>query len=447
MGTQIIAQNGRAKFSQKEVLEDIDFLYQSLIDAHYNINAYVGAEAFKKNYEDVKKAINKDSLSLLEATNWLQKVIAAANNGHTEIDFPGASYGKYAYSGGSVFPLEIAFENNKSLIRKNFSLNPNLKVGMEILSINGLSMKEILERIYDQVSAERNYFKNAKIEMYSFPRFYWQVFGKQDVFEVDIRSGDQLTTCTLSAVNLIEGFETKRKEVLNAQRKLSFFEKAAYLNPGDLSGDEKKYQKFIDSSFSQIKVRNTSNLIVDLRNNKGGNNSFSDYLVAYFADKPFKWASNFTLKTSKFLKEHTRKYSDTSQTYFKEILSHKNGESYAPDLDLEQPQEVSKRFTGKVYVLVNRQSHSQAAVTAAQIQDYGFGTIVGEETAEYPSLYASQFQYQLPNTGIPVKVSKGYIVRVNGSTKQEGVIPDIPIRDHLLDEKDEILDGLLARLN
>lgn len=99
-----------------------------------------------------------------------------------------------------------------------------------------------------------------------------------------------------------------------------------------------------------------------------------------------------------------------------------------------------------MYALVNRQSHSQATVTAAQIQDYGFGTIVGEETGEYASLYASQFQYALPNTGIIVHVSKGKMVRVNGSTKEEGVIPDIYIKDHLLDEKDEILEELLSQI-
>ena len=97
-------------------------------------------------------------------------------------------------------------------------------------------------------------------------------------------------------------------------------------------------------------------------------------------------------------------------------------------------------------MLSNRQSHSQSAVTAAQIQDYGFGIIVGEETGDYPSLYASQFQYTLPTTGIPVKVSKGRIVRVNGSAEEEGVIPDIFIKDYLLDEKDEILEGLLKRI-
>ncbi|SHG28438.1 S41 family peptidase [Flagellimonas flava] len=435
------------QFGQKEILQDLDYLYESLIEAHYDVYAYVTPIDFRSNYQRVRNSITKDSLSLLETTNVFQKVISAVNNGHTEIDFPGASYGAYAHSGGTVFPLEIAFENGKSWVRKNFSDHQEIQVGTEITHINGETMQAILANIYPQVSAERTYFKNAKIEMYSFPRYYWQIFGEQDTFEVDLVLNGTSHKIILNAINLIEGYEMKRNEVLNATMTLRIDDTAAYLNPGNFSGDEARYQRFIDSSFVEIKKNQSKNLIVDLRNNGGGNDSFSDYLVSYLADKPFKWNSSFTLKTSQFLKEHTRKNNDTTQIFFKEILRHDNGEVYDYAFDAYQPQEKEKRFHGKVYVLVNRQSHSQSAVTAAQIQDYNFGTIVGEETGDYPSLYASQFQYALPNTGIPVKVSKGRIVRVNGSTKSEGVIPDIEIQDHLLDEKDEILEGLLDRLN
>jgi C-terminal processing protease CtpA/Prc len=239
----------------------------------------------------------------------------------------------------------------------------------------------------------------------------------------------------------------KRTEVLNAKMTLKFIDKSAYINPGNFSGDEQKYQKFIDSAFVEIKNSNRKNLIIDLRNNAGGYDSFSGYLVSYFADKPFKWNSKFTLKTSQFLKEHTRKHNDTTDAYFQNILTRKNGEIYNYEFDEYQPQSKQMRFNGEVYVLVNRQSHSQSAVTAAQLQDYNFGIIVGEETGDFPTLYASQFQYSLPNTGIVVKVSKGQIVRVNGSEKQEGVIPDIIIKDHLLDDEDEILNGILNKLN
>lgn len=442
-----IAQQSEKKFGRNEIIEDLDYLNNSLKDAHYNLYAYTSEKDFSENYQNVKQSIVKDSVTLLQATTIFQKVISVVNNGHTEIDFPGASYRKYAYSGGTLFPLEIAFENNKSLIRKNFSDNPDIKIGSEIISINGILMKDILAQIYPQVSAERTYFKNAKIEMISFPRLYWQVFGKQDNFQIKIRSNGAVKKHSIKAVNLIEGYEMKRTEVLNSKMELTFFDKSAYLNPGNFSGDEQKYQRFIDSAFVEIKKRNSKNLIIDLRNNAGGNDSFSDYLVSYFADKPFKWNSEFTLKTSQFLKEHTRKNNDTTSAYSQKILTHKDGEIYNFEFEDYQPQPKQKRFTGVVYVLVNRQSHSQSAVTASQIQDYKFGTIVGEETGDFPTLYASQFQYTLPNTGIVVKVSKGQIVRVNGSKKPEGVIPDIMIEDHLLDEEDEILNGLMKKLN
>lgn len=444
---QSLAQSNDSKFTKNEVLEDLDYLYHSLQEAHYNLYAYVSKEEFAANYQTVRAAITQDALNELEVINAFQQLISAANNGHTEISFPINAYRSYAVNGGTLFPLEIAFEDGACLIRKNFSDYPKLPIGAEIISINGLAMNSILARIYPQISAERPYFKNAKIEVYSFPRCYWQVFGQQDHFDIELRDDNQtVQKYSLSAVSLIEGYELKRSEVLNAQMSLRFYDAAAYLNPGNFSGDESNYQSFIDSAFTIINQRQSKNLIIDLRNNQGGDDPFSDYLVAYLADQPFKWHSTFTLKTSAPLKAHTRQHNDTTATYFQNILSHQDGEIYDYTFEPYPPQAENKRFKGQVYVLVNRQSHSQSALTAAQIQDYQWGTIVGEETGDFPTLYASQFQYLLPHTGIPVKVSKGYMVRVNGSEKQEGVIPDIFIRDHLLDENDEILEALLRQL-
>jgi C-terminal processing protease CtpA/Prc len=268
-----------------------------------------------------------------------------------------------------------------------------------------------------------------------------------DDFKVEIRLDGKTNIYHLKAVSLIEDFESKRTEVLNASMKLKFYDRTAYLNPGNFSGDEEKYRKFIDSSFAEIKEKESLRLIIDLRNNGGGDDSFSDYMVSYIADKPFKWCSSFSLRTSSILKERVKQTKDTTSAFWKSVLTHEDGEAYPYSFEPYQPQHERRRFKGEVYVLVNRQSYSQSTVTAAQIQDYNFGTIVGEETGEYPSLYASIFQYALPETGILVNVSKGYLVRVNGNTEERGVVPDVLIKDHLLDEKDEILEGLLKEIN
>lgn len=437
---------GQKKFAKQEVIEDLQFLRESLEEAHYDLYAYITKEAFNKNFEEVKSSINKDSLSTLEVTSLYQAVISKANNGHTEISFPGAVYIDYAYSGGTVFPLELAFENGKAFIRKNWSTNSDLEIGSEIISINNLPMNEVLQKIYPLLSAERRYFKLAKLELLSFPRLYWQAFGEQKNFEVEIEKDGKIETYQINSIRVLEDYEMNRNEIFSSERKLRFLNQSAYLKPGNFGGDEQKYRSFIDSSFVEIKMRNLPNLIIDLRNNLGGDDFFSNYLVSYIADRPFRWNSEFTLKTSAILKNYVRENYDTTEVYWQNVLTHEDGSIYPYEFPQFDPKDAEKRYSGKVYVLVNRQSHSQSAVTAAQIQDYEFATIVGEETGDFPSLYASQYSYALPHTAIEVKISKGYIVRVNGSKKAEGVIPDIYIKDHLLDEDDEILDGLIRHI-
>lgn len=434
---------GQAYFTKKEVIEDLEYLKSSLENTHYNLFAYQTKETFDKHYKEVKASIKQDSFSLLEATSLFQSIISKVNNGHTEISFPVSAYIQYAEKGGTLFPLELAFENGKALIRKNFSSNNKLPIGAELISINGLKINQVLATIFPLISAERTYFKLAKLELFSFPRYYWQAFGEQKSYKVKIKNKGVIQEFILEPIKLIDDFEMKREDIAFSRRELSFNNGIAYLIPGNFSGDEVQYKRFIDSVFIEIKKRNASELILDLRNNLGGDNALSDYLVAYIADQPFYWNSEFSLKTSDILKEHVRKNYDTLNPYWAEVLAHKSGSHYFYTYDAYPPQPINKRFTGNVYVLINRQSHSQSAVTAAQIQDYKWATIIGEETGDFPSLYASQYTYYLPKTNVEVKVSKGYIVRVSGSKKPEGVMPDVYIQDHLLDSQDEVLEGAI----
>jgi len=435
------------QYSKADLLFDLEYLKNSLVNTHIDVYAHTTKETFEENFLKVKNQIKKDSFSELEAIKTFQEVVSVLNNGHTRISFPIAPYSNYLRSGGTVFPLEVAIEEGKILVRKNWSTNTDIKIEDELISINGVPMEEVLEKIYSQISAERRYFENAQLENLSLPRYFWLVYGEQKEFEIEVMQNQKLKPFQVDAVKAIEDFEMKRDDIIKHDMQFQMLPlNIAYLRPGDFGGDLEKYQKFIDSSFQRINEKRSENLIVDLRNHSGGEDAFSDYLVSYIADKPFKWNSKFELRTSKLLKEDTRKNRDTSQAYWNAVLSHSDGEIYQYNFNLYQPQPKEKRFQGKVYALVNRQSYSQSTVTAAQLQDYGFATIVGEETAEYPNLYASIFNYELPKTGIRIDVPKGKIYRISGIDNGLGVIPDIEIKDHLLDENDEILDGILTRI-
>ncbi len=448
--TQASYPQEQPQFSKQEVLEDLTFLKSSLEQAHYNLYAYTPKKAFLKNTEQVKNEIAGDSLSLLQIQSLFQKIISKANTGHAEIDFPIQPYIGYAQKGGTLFPIEIAIEDEKAFVRKNFSGNENVKKGMQLLRINGQDINSILQKIYPQLSAERTYFKNAKLEFWSFPRLFWQVFGEKQTFMIEVKNSSKTSSFKVGSITVGQYENSRKGEIIDPNRYFKYINDVAYLHPGSFgaieNSDEKAYQTFIDSVFTDLKAKKTQTLIIDLRNHPGGDNSFSDYLIAYFAPKPFKWHSKFLLKSSTILKEQIKKYNDTTDTYFRTILSKKDGEVFEYSYEPVSPVKKEKRFTGKVAVLVNRQTYSMAAVIAAQLQDDGFATIVGEETGDVSTLYASQFSYVLPNTAITVKVPKGYMIRPNGNEEVQGVVPNIIIKDHLLDEQDEILDGFLKML-
>ncbi|MFK8165636.1 MAG: S41 family peptidase [Lewinella sp.] len=440
------AQSVGLKFPSEEILDDLNYLKTSLEDTHYNLYAYVSREDFIANYQEIVAAINQDSLTQLQAITLFQRVISAANTGHAEIDFPAAAYLTYGKQNGTVFPLEVALEDNKVYVRKNYSSNTAIQPGDELLRINGTNIQEIITAIHPQLSAESIYLKNAKLEFWSLPRLYWQLYGQHKNFDITVKSGKRTSTHTLAAVGLFEGYEIPRKDVLASNRRFELFNNSAYLNPGNFSGDEVIFRRFIDSAFTTINQAASQNLIIDLRNNAGGHDAFSDYLSAYIAHRPFRWHAGFTLKSSSLLKDQTRLTADTTDAYSQAILTHPDGDIFTYEFPLYKPHSTKMRFIGNVYVLINRQTYSMAAVTAALFQDQDLAIIVGEESGDYPTLHASQFSYPLPNTSIRVKVPKGYIVRNGGGLQTEGVQPDFLLQDHLLDDTDEVLTALLAKL-
>ncbi len=448
-----LAQSGSYKFAPADVKADVAYAYETLQKAHYNLYAYVSKQHYDAAYQELLASVGPDSLSPLETTKVFQRLLAIGNVGHCEVDFPASSYIAYATQGGTLFPLELAFEDGRAIVRKSYTPDSTVRVGDQLLGIDGKSIQKLREAIYPYLSAERTYFKDAKLEFWSFPRYYWAVFGQKPTFKVKVKHATgRKRTHSIPAITVM-GYEASRGgEILKNERSFRFIDEVAYLHPGAFSSPEPdgeaRFKSFVDSAFAVINASQASYLIVDLRNNAGGHNTYSDYLIAYFADRPFRWFSDFTVRTSEVLKKQTRKQYPTAipDDFTRNILAYPDGETFAYEQTMQQPMPEEKRFRGKVYVLVNRQSYSMAAVSAAVVQDYGFAEIVGEETGDTPTLYAAQFSFALPRTSVELKVPKGYIVRPNGDEKLVGVIPDHPVRDHLLDEADEVLRYTLEKL-
>ena len=454
----------RAKFSAAEVQEDLIYLYNTLEQTHYNLYANTKKEVFDRQFNKIYQSIT-DSLTPLQITRTLQPFVALSKLAHCNISFPWSLYfDSLNQKSAALFPLAVTIIHNRAFITDNYSDDPSIKAGDEILSIDGIPFDVRLNEIHNFLSGEDHTIKNSLMDLLTFSRVYWWVYGnsKQYILTVKQRNGSH-KNAILKALQA-ENFEqqaSKQRPVFSVNREFKFIGNIGYLHPGIFmnnksSGNTSEHKtfetgefiSFVDSSFIELRKSRVQDLIIDLRGNPGGDNSFSDPMIAYFATKPFWFCSAFNVKTSSITKQFWKDVNDPSlQDLKNQILTRKDGETFTVSFENYSPKADSLRFKGKVYVLIDRFSYSNAVSAAAIVQDYHFGIVIGEPTADVASSYAAIHEFQLPNSRLNVSYPKAFIVRPNGDKALRGVTPDVEADDDAFTKRDEVLDFAIEYIN
>jgi C-terminal processing protease CtpA/Prc len=457
-------QATRDKFSAAEIRDDLAYLYKTLDETHYNLYVNCPKKTFDRTFKRLTGSIT-DSMTVVQSHRLFQPFVALSRVGHCNISYPfSPGYVNYVMNKGTMLPFDISVNDNRLLITANYSADSSIRPGDQILSINSIPAGKYLQKMYAYMSGENDFLKNTQIDLLYFSRVNWFIYDRQDVYTLKIKHKtgeiDQVTVKAITAMDY-EGAAGKKKAMVNTSRDFKFIGDIAYLRPGvflNTDGnanisDHKAFEKgtfvhFIDSCFARIRKSNAKDLIIDLRGNPGGDNSFSDEMIAYFAAKPFYFCSKFYVRTSAVTKSFWKDVKDTALTPLQTlILENENGKIMeAPDKKIS-PKADSLRFNGNVYVLIDRYSYSNAVSSAALIQDYRFGTILGERTADSPTTMAAIHQFNLPFTQMTVSYPKALIIRPNGDRSIQGVIPDIQITDNPFNEADEILDSAVKMIN
>lgn len=443
------------RFSADDLKKDLTYLKKGMEASNYNFYALSDKAKMENVFRNIMNSIN-DSLGRLEAFRLFQPYVSLAGMSHCFIDYPWKEYSDEAIQkGGKLFPLRLFFKDDKALVRANFSGNNSIEENDEILSVNGEPVNNLLDRMYRYIPGPTGYFKNSQMEQREFARFYWFFFGSQESFSLKIRKNNgrelDLVITSIPGQEFEKSMRTQ-ESMLRTKRHFHIKGNTAYLHPGHFLNDipfdpsnpelfdNTEFCHFIDSAFTFFDKMDVKDLIIDLRYNPGGDNSFSDYMISYFADKPFCFYSKFTIKTSQLTKDAWKEIdAPEHQDIKKKIMSLENGTYFEAPRVKVNPHPDSLRFKGRVYVLINRYSYSNTASVAATIQDYSFGRIVGEETAEIVSSYGAVHIFKLPNTKLDVVYPKALGLRSNGDASQRGVIPDYPVDEDILTEKDEVL--------
>jgi len=433
---------------------DLNELYETLQASHYDLFVHRPKAKYDLQHEALLRQFDAP-LSQFELQVALQKFMAYGQVAHSRIEFPSLEFERYRSSGGGVLPLQVKIRDGRAYVVADLGIenDPVINPGEEIAVINATPFASWRKRLLANVSADNDRLADTLLEL-QFTALLWLEVGPVDHFELTLRDRDGKTRTLTRHSRSREQMQAavakqpKRLELDWTKREARMLGgDIAYLRPGPFFDnrpdaenmwDTSDFSTFIATSMASFAKSDARSMIVDLRDNPGGDNSFSDLLARRYADEPFRFASRFRIKVSKAAIASNAKRLQPGDTGVSAQLArayaeHVPGEIIDFPIERVNPAPAADRFKGRVFILINRYSYSNTVMLAALNQDFRFATIIGEETADLASTYGAMEQFTLSRSGIVVGFPKAHIVRPSGDEASRGVVPDIAIETPLLE--------------
>ncbi|ASG20572.1 S41 family peptidase [Nitrospirillum viridazoti] len=454
----------QASYSPDQVLADLDMLYQRLKADAFDLYAFTPEAEMDSLYQTLRAGIT-GPMTRSEAEARFQRLVAMAHQGHARVEGVYGAWAAYRKAEGRAFPFMVRIRDGRLHIAANLSDVPHLPRGGEILAIDGVPAARWLERTRAHVSAETTALADSILE-YDFPMYLWVEAGARSGFKVRVKTADgdafdtDVAARTASEIAAVAGRQPPRLDLEHPLRDARILANGVgYLRPGPFYNEAAKtgadewdvtaFRTFINNAFGMFAAKDVHRLIIDLRGNPGGDSLFSDVMVSWIADRPYRFFSSFKIRVSAdaVTANQDRILHDAVAAG---PISRRFADLYATahpgavvDFTLPETQpNPGGRFQGTVYALIDRHTYSNGVAVAATIQDYGFGKVLGEATTDMATAYGAMERFTLPATGITVGFPKAHIVRPNGDTRPRGVTPDIAIPAPLIETPD---DAMLQR--
>ncbi|MGG7550056.1 S41 family peptidase [Chryseobacterium arthrosphaerae] len=357
-----------------------------------------------------------------------------------------------------------------------------LPLGAEILSVNGVSAKEMISRFsqyYFSDGYSMPYKEITGFERGMLDKFYIE-FGTHKNYVIRYQWNGKENEVSLPGISL-ENFKKlqESRHSLTFDKKL-LSEKYSFTKEGEgiyrlslrgfdfATGKEdpayKKFSTFLDQMMDTLEKEKIQNLIVDLRGNTGGTGALYEKVFSYLTQRPFR-DSHYAY--TKFNEVPMEEKLVITPLFLSNGVTDKNGlNAYLKSLYPKSVQEKyywaddknpsvlphEKTFKGQLYLLVDHRVASAASHLASLIKSYTNAVVIGKETVGgyYEHNGHLPLVYELPNTGIQTGFSIVHVIQdaqnLPDQKKGQGIIPHIEVHQtgqEFLDQTDIYLKKAL----
>lgn len=398
--------------SVEQMHQDIDALLEGALERHPNIDKYTQVSELKSYTETLKSQVTKP-LMRTEFYKIVGQLSHKFNDGHAFLIWPYQEYNRLKEQGAKPFPFEVFINKQQELyIQNDYQSGSERVVGeSKILSINGISTKDLVLEMQKYTGGESQFLRE-KVVAARFSINLWAVYGFINEFKLEIESDGRTKTLEITQA---QNWQQTESAISGKTKKEHYFKELEdgvallYLEHFDIKPSE--FENFVDESFEQIKALKIHSLIIDIRNNPGGNTDTVAYLSRYLANKPFRLVSALQEKLNKDNRG---------------LFNYKGEEGeivYTKWDEWETPMNDAVRFTGNVYLLTGSISYSAAIVFATTLKDNGFATLVVQPTQGFANQSGQGNLFNLPHSELRAYITTRLLVRPSGELTQQGVQP------------------------
>ncbi|MGN6639929.1 MAG: S41 family peptidase [Mucilaginibacter sp.] len=461
-------------YSPKQLQEDYSIFRKTLETTYPSLYRFTDSVIMTKYLDDHSNSLDHPE-SEIEFYKAIALTCAKINDEHL-IPQPSKAYYLSLQNTHHYFPFSLKIIDRRFYVLKTAQTNGPIPIGSEILSINGRSVEDILNILLPTIPSDgyQQTFNIRHLEDYSMTEednlfdLNYPIFVEDtttyriEFIDKDDKSTKKIATVAGLDFKSYKNFFYSRNKLI-APLEFKYLKKdVAYLRISSFlrwhrNRFKQDFDELYDSVFTALKSNHTQNLILDLRNNEGGDGT-GEKLLTYLLTKPYQLYASAELKFAGYPAVIDHLTDDKQDLFFPDSMLYRTPaglygfkKAYMPLPGGEQ-QPNSDHYTGKLYVLINGASGSMATVVASFLKGNGRGVFIGEESGGAmegaTAFYGANLV--LPNTKIRVGVGLLKTTRAVAFTKGRGVYPDYDVTpkiDDLLKRTDTELNFVLSLIS
>ena len=462
------------KFGRRQLTEDYSLLKNILEQKHPSLYWYTPKDSIDFYFDSLQHAIADSMTELQFGWKILAPLTQKIRCGHTSFSMSKSWY-KYARDKRiPSFPLLLKVWGDTMMVTGNLNQKDSLvKKGAFITSINGLPAKKLIQQMFQYLVLD-GYADNVNYIRISanFPYYHRNIFGIYKNYRVDYTDSSGLNKTALLPMWVPPPADTAKKkktiplvkisrkqfkkERRESERSLSV---DSTLNMALLSlntfstGGGRHLRSFIKKSFKKIKKAHIQNLVIDVRNNGGGDISMFVLLSKYIRHTPFKVADS-AHAICKSLSPYTKNIRQgflTNLGLFFLTKKRADGNRHFGYYERKFFKPKSKNhFDGQVFVLMNGPTFSASTLFCNAVKGQANVTLMGEDAGGgwHGNNGIMIPDIVLPHTKLRVRLPVFRLVQYMHVPKDgRGVPPDIyvpPAADAIIKGTDRKMEAVKA---